>query len=171
MRVFAFAALLLPAVALAQPTRTKGTDVRARVTTQAFLPDFAAKNTGSAFWESYSVTNPCVPHSHDFVMTIQVWRRSGTFPNPTAVLYRDGAAVENWTITTPASGDTTVSLGQFRWTADHPCPGSGTASIGPTYPPNYRLVVDPANRVAEQSEDNNTLSFYMDPSRQFIKLP
>lgn len=170
MKILALAAVLLPAIALAQPTKTKGNDIRARVTTQAFLPELAPKSTGTIIAESFSASNPCMPHSHDFVLTLQVWRRSGTFPNPTAVLYRDGSQVESWTLATPSSGDTTVTIGQFRWTADHPCP-DGTASIGPNHPPNYRLVVDPANRVAEQSEDNNTLSFYMDPSRQFIKLP
>jgi hypothetical protein len=171
MRNLIVAAILFPSFAMAQPTKTKGSDVRAHVTTQAFLPDYSAKRTGTVFYESYSEANPCTPHSHDFVLTLQVWRRSGSFPNPTAVLYRDGAQIESWTITTPTTGDTTVNIGQFRWTADHPCPGSGTASVGPNHPPNYRLVVDPANRVAEQSEKNNTQVFYMDPSKQFVRLP
>jgi hypothetical protein len=170
MKTLLVAAMLVPGLALAQPTKTKGNDMRARVTTQAFLPDFSAKATGTIIAENFTQTNPCTAHSHDYALTLQLWRRSGSFPNPTAVLYRDGAQVETWTISTPTTGDTTVNIGQFRWTADHPCP-NGTASIGPNHPPNYRLVVDPANKVGEQSEHNNTLTFYMDPSRQFIKLP
>lgn len=170
MKTLLCAAVLLPTLALAQPTKTKSNDIRARVTTQAFLPDFSAKSVGTIIAENFTAENPCTPHSHELRLTIQVWRRSGSFPNPTAVLYRDGAQIESWTISTPATGDTTVNIGEFRWTAPHPCPGSGTV-IGPNHPPNYRLVVDPANRVNEQSEDNNTLVFYMDPSRQFVKLP
>jgi hypothetical protein len=171
MRNLIVAAILFPGFAMAQPTKTKGGDARAaRVTTQAFLPDYSAKRTGTVIYESWTEENPCTPHSHEYVLTLQVWRRSGSFPNPTATLYRDGAQIESWTITTPTSGDTTVNIGQFRYTADHPCP-SGNASIGPNHPPNYRLVVDPANRIAEQSENNNVFEFYMDPSRQFIKLP
>ena len=173
MRVLLIAALLAPCVAAAQPTKTKTvTKTVPGVITQAILPDYAARTMGpGAIVESYTEDNPCTPHTHERVFYISAWRRMGSFPNPTAVLYRDGVQVESWTIGGTGT-NTTVNLGKFTWTMYHECPTPGQISQGPPPPPpNYRLVVDPAGLVTEQSEQNNSISFYMDPSRTFTKLP
>ena len=138
--------------------------------TMAILPDFYAKaGTGTVIVHQWTADHPCTPHSHNYVQYFQLGRRFGVFPNPSVTLYRDGQSLETWTVNVPP-GNTPVDVLKFSWTADHPCP-DGTSTIGPNHPPNYRLVVDPANKVNEHSETNNVFEFYMDPARQYVKLP
>jgi hypothetical protein len=166
-----FSTLSLAGAALAQPTRgqTVPSITRPPVSATALPFDLAAVyQSGPAIIEQWTTTNPCTPHSHTYTGHVRATRRSGPFPNPTATLYKDGQPIETWDLSNQAV-NTTVTLGKFTWTKEHPCPSGGTyLGQGPT--PNYRFVVDPGNVVSEQSEHNNVVEFHVDPSVPFIRL-
>jgi hypothetical protein len=166
-------ALCLPALATAQlvPDRTKEAS-RPPIATAAIVPDIVAiYQPPGGFVEAYGPDKPCTTHSHTYTATVKIGRRHGTFPSPSATLYKDGQAIETWTVNVPP-GPSPVTLGTFTWSKDHPCPGGGTSmSYTPTPAPNYRLVVDPGNKVTEASEGNNVVQFHIDPAVQFVKAP
>jgi hypothetical protein len=166
-------ALSLPALALAQlvPDRTREA-ARPPITTAAIMPDIVAiYQPPGGFVEAYGPEHPCTIHSHTYTATIRIGRRHGTFPAPSATLYRDGQAIQTWTVNV-APGPSPVTLGTFTWSKEHPCPGGGTSmSYSPTPTPNYRLVVDPGNKVTEHSETNNVVQFHIDPAVPFVKAP
>jgi hypothetical protein len=150
----------------AQPTNTQS------IGTNFLQPDLVAVHErGPAIVEAWTTTNPCTPHSHTYTAHVRVKGRFGaTTPTPTAMLYRDGQPFQTWALTIP-SGNHEIALGSFSWTKDHPCPG-GVTVVGPqTPPPNYRLVVDPGGKLAEMSETNNTVTFYLDPGIPFVRAP
>jgi hypothetical protein len=167
------AAILGCATLLSDPAMAQRRTVsppQAQVSTQAMLPDFVAIfRPPATIVEQYSEDRPCTAHTHTRTAYIQVGRRNGTFPNPTAMLYRDGQLIESWIVTVPP-GTTPVDIGSFTWTMNHECPG-GTTSVSQAPAPNYRLVVDPGNNVTEHSESNNVVLFHIDPAVTLVRLP
>jgi len=155
-------------VAIAQPTaKRRPVPASLAATPVALQSDLVAVRVPpAAIIESWSEANPCTPHSHTHVSTLKVKRRQiGSPPATSAILYRNGQPVHSWALPT-TSGTGEITLGTFTWTKPHPC---GTTSYGP--PPNYRLVVDPANLWQEASETNNAVDFYIDPAVPLVPSP
>lgn len=160
----------LPGGATDKRATTGSTSLQsAAANTTAMLPDFyPLPGGGTTTFEQWTPDHPCTPHSHTYVKFMQAGRRNGVFPSPTVALYRNGQKIDEWTVNVPA-GPTPVNVLKFTWTVDHPCP-DGNATVT-QYQPNYRLVIDPGNRVNEHSETNNALDFYVNPIATYVKLP
>lgn len=127
-----------------------------------------------AIAESYSSDQPCVTHNHTHTSFVKLRRVLAT-PLPTgtkATLYKDGQAWMSWDVVTQTgSTNEPIVLGSFTWTKTHVCGTGYSVNFVPGNPPNYRLVVDPGNQIAEASESNNSVEFYIDPSASWVKKP
>ena len=79
----------------------------------------------------------------------------------------DGTLVHAKTLNT-VPGGARITIGYFHY--PWPCPSPGTILFpptGPACPPNFRLVVDALNAVAETNESNNILAFCSPPDHPF----
>ena len=160
--------------ALAQvPTRTKP-PLRAPTANAAAALDLVADyGPPTVITHAYTASNPCTPHDHTITAYVRVKQAVGA-PLPAAaatLLTSDGQPVASWdNLPALPTANGYVNLGKFSWIVHHDC-SSGTTSVSPAPPPNYRFVVDPNNQQAEASESNNTVSFYVKPGAAFTKLP